>query len=175
MARSRADRTVYEEKDPVARLFMLPIPPLAAGFMAWWMEEHARASLGGWRFVFVVPLAAYAVWMGLTSVLVGLIVWSGKPDGFARRRWARRLVRSLPALVVGALVYAVVQLVYRWHHDGAGTALEHFPWISLVIFPLAFPDWRRMRRRLKWSADVPSVQAYDSDGGQGGADREGDE
>jgi hypothetical protein len=78
---------------------------------------------------------------------------------------------ALPALVVCALAFAVVQLAYRWNHDGAGTALKQFPWISLVLFALALPEWRRMRRRLAVSADVPTAQADQAGDGQDGSDR----
>lgn len=76
-----SDRTPVTGEDTVPRLPMVPVAPVAAGVAAWAIAVYARTSLGGWRFLLVAPLTAYAVLMGTTFLVVGAAIRLTKSAG----------------------------------------------------------------------------------------------
>ncbi|WP_169739863.1 hypothetical protein [Actinospica robiniae] len=151
------------------KLLMIPVVPIAAGIAAWAVAEYTRTSLGAWRFLIVAPLALYAVGMGFGITVFGLLMWMDASDRPVRRKWIRRAEQTITPLIVCALVYVVAMFAFQLSHDGLRTALDRFPWLSLLLSALVYRQWRR-DRLLERSADVPAAQADQAGGGQHDAD-----
>ena len=157
MGKQRTE-ALSSSEEPTWRVWLVPVPAIAAGVGAWAIDAYAKTSLGAWRYVFVVPLGFFAV-----SVLVMgmLLVFTILAARWSERRWAKRA----RLIVVAASVLSLfVEFAYRWDQHGFGAAAG-WDWDSFAFLALALKfyveDRRRSRRAA--SADVPSTQADHAD------------